>query len=288
MDILKSVSFGSHYFEIAETLRNSILVNGMLTNSKVWYGLTNTEVTQLEEVDRLLLRQVFNVASSCPVEALYLELGCIPLGSIIKSRRVNYLHHLVTRQETEMLSNFFNAQWKFPARKSEWTEQVRVDLLDLGLTEDLDQIKIKSKFTFKNLVKKQIREWAFQGLLLKKQGHSKMMNLEYTTLEMQNYLKDHDITVTQAKMIFKYRTRMENFSDNFRGGKPTKPCPVCKECEDTQIHSFKCRILEENIKIEGRLLDIFKPKVEQKVAKTIEKIVKIRENYLEKLKIERI
>ena len=47
---------------------------------------------------------------------------------------------------------------------------------------------------------------------MKKQEHSKMMNLEYTTLEMQYYLKDHDITVTQAKMIFKYRTRMENWT----------------------------------------------------------------------------
>ena len=60
------------------------MINGMLTNCEVWYGLTDNEVTQLEEVDMLLLRQVFNVATSCPTEALYLELGCVPVGLIIK------------------------------------------------------------------------------------------------------------------------------------------------------------------------------------------------------------
>ena len=45
MDILKSVSFGAHYFEIAVTLREAMLVNGLLANSEVWYGLTGAEVT---------------------------------------------------------------------------------------------------------------------------------------------------------------------------------------------------------------------------------------------------
>ena len=40
MDILKTVSFGEHFFEIAATLRESKLINGILTNCDVWYGLT--------------------------------------------------------------------------------------------------------------------------------------------------------------------------------------------------------------------------------------------------------
>ena len=125
MDILKNVSFGIHYFEIGATLRESMLVNGLLTNSEIWYGLSENEVKRLEEVDRLLLRQIFQVASTCPTEALYLELGCIPLGCIIKGRRIKYLHHLTTVDENEMLSKFFYTQWKYPGAKNEWTEQVK-------------------------------------------------------------------------------------------------------------------------------------------------------------------
>ena len=92
MDLLRNVSFGNHYFEIAKSLREAMLVNGLLTNSEVWYGLTDKEVTKLEEVDRLFLRQVFQVASTCPIEALYLEMGCVPIGNVIKARRLKYLH----------------------------------------------------------------------------------------------------------------------------------------------------------------------------------------------------
>ena len=283
MDILKSVSFGAHYFEIGALLRNSILINGMLTNCEVWYGMTQSEVSQLEEVDRLLLRQIFSVASTCPVEALYLELGCIPLGIVIKSRRVNYLHHLVTRKETEMLSKFFYTQWRFPAKKNEWTNQVRMDMEELGLrSEDLVWIKKKSKPAFKNLVKKQASELALLKLLEKKDGHSKMMNLDYASIEMQEYLKDQELTPAQAKIVFKFRTRMENFSDNFRGGQPTKACPVCNSSPDTQAHSFECPIVKKNVHHEAKLEDIFSTGAKREIARTLQHIVKFRENYMEK------
>ena len=83
------------------------------------------------------------MAGSCPTEALYLELGCVPIGTIIKSRRINYLHHLSTRNPTEMIYNFFMAQWTNPAKKNEWRVQVRMDLEEFGLDDDLNGIVSK-------------------------------------------------------------------------------------------------------------------------------------------------
>ena len=88
-------------------------------------------------MDRLLIRQVFSV------EVLYLDLECVPIGLVSKSRRVNYLHHFVTTIEEEMLLKFFHTQWKYPAQKNEWTEQVKVDLQELGIDDDLRLIKKK-------------------------------------------------------------------------------------------------------------------------------------------------
>ena len=272
MDILKTVSFGEHYFEIATTLRNSILVNGILTNCEVWYGLTQNDIKQLEDVDRLYLRKVLNAPSTCPKEALYLELGCVPLGLIIKSRRVNYLHHLATRIQTSMLSSFFKAQWEYPSKKNEWTEQVKIDLGQLGLSDNLNWIKKKSKLAFKTLVKKQVSEVALIELLNLKETHSKMANLEYTSLEMQDYLKDRNITVEQAKILFKFRTRMANFSENYRGGKPIKLCPLCLKNADMQNHSFLCNTISENIQISGTYEEIFEPQISKEMAKLVENI----------------
>ena len=61
-----------------------------------------------------------------------------------------------------------------------------------------------------------------------------MKNLFYSELEMQEYLVDKNMTTSQAKAVFKFKTRMANFSDNFKAGGLTKTCPMCHEAPDTQ------------------------------------------------------
>ena len=275
MDILKTVSFGEHYFQIAATLRESMLINGILTNCDVWYGLTNNDINQLEEVDKLLLRQVLNVASSCPIEALYLEMGCIPIGLIIKARRLNYLHYLVSRRENEMLHKFFITQWKYPAVRGEWTEQVKLDLSEFDIVEDLQSIKSKSKLAFHKMVKAQARELT----LATNKREGKMKNLYYSELEMQEYLVDKNMTTSQAKAVFKFKTRMANFSDNFKAGGLTKTCPMCHEAPDTQQHSLTCKIIKENIKVEIRYEEICYSNVSAETARTLESILNFRSDY---------
>ena len=90
MDILNTVSFGTKYFEIAIILREAKLINGMLTNVEVWYGLQTKDISELEEVDKLLLRRIFQVPNSACIESLYLELGLTRIRGIIKARRINY------------------------------------------------------------------------------------------------------------------------------------------------------------------------------------------------------
>ena len=282
MDLLKNISFGKHYFDIAITLRESMFVNGILTNSEVWHNLNESESTKLEEVDRLLLRKILQVPISCPIEALYLELGCIPLGIIIKSRRLNYLHHLVTRNESEMLWKIFTTQWHNPT-KGDWSEQVKEDLKLFEICSDLDWIKSKSKFSFKSLVKSKAKELGLKILINKKEKHSKMLQLEYMDLEMQNYFKNNEITVSEARVIFKFRTRMIKCWGNFKGGRPPEKCPICKEEDsiDTQDHAFQCNVIKQIIKIEGEYRHIFMNTVNKKIAKTVEKMSKLRAELLE-------
>ena len=52
MSILKCVSFGSYYFEIAKVLKEARLINGILTNAEIWYSLGNSDIESLEKVDK--------------------------------------------------------------------------------------------------------------------------------------------------------------------------------------------------------------------------------------------
>ena len=96
MNLLELVNFGNYYFETTIMFRESMLINGMLTNAEVWHNLLKTEINELENVDKLLLRTILKVPGSTPVEAFFLELGIIPINVIIKARRLNYLYYLLS------------------------------------------------------------------------------------------------------------------------------------------------------------------------------------------------
>ena len=113
MNILKEVSLGrKFYFQVATTLRESMLLSSMLLNSEAWIGLNQTDVDELEQVDEILLRRILETPSTTPKPALYLELGCLPIRFVIMKRRLLYLHYLLNVQNEEMLSQVFNAMKK--------------------------------------------------------------------------------------------------------------------------------------------------------------------------------
>ena len=56
LNLLEIVSFGKHYIETDPLLRESMFINGVLFNAEVWYGFTRSEISEFEDLDRLLLR----------------------------------------------------------------------------------------------------------------------------------------------------------------------------------------------------------------------------------------
>ena len=260
MDILKSISFGNRYFEIAVALREAYLVNGILTSSEVWYGMSNQEENELEAVDKILLRRILKAPDSTCIESLYLELGLIPLHIILKSRRISYLHYLANLNPNEMLFKFFEAQWKHPI-KDDWILKVKENLIEFGLSTNLEVLKSKSSQSFKRNLKIITKKFSLTYLLKKKASHKKMDGLQYTELELQPYLKDEKISVAEAKNLYRYRTKCARFQENMKQISSSIYCPLCNLQPDTQAHSVTCSVVMAKISVEGNYLDIFKPSV---------------------------
>ena len=279
MDMLNTVTYGEKYFETAATLREAELINGMLTNAEVWYGVSKTELNELEEVDKLLLRRILKATSSVCIESLYLELGLTPINIIIKARRINYLHYLVRLGENDMLSKVFKAQWKYPVR-DDWTTTVQQDLKDFDISLSIDEIKVKSQYSFKRLVKIKAKEYALDSLLTIKNRHSKMDKLEYVELKIQNYLNDDRIPVNEAQNLYRFRTRVADFKENFKNAYTNIACPLCLVQPDTQAHCVQCPVVKEKVKVQGSYTDIFSEDIPSDISKTLKEISKLRENLL--------
>ena len=100
-----------------------MLLNGILFNSEVWYGLTEDDIEKLSYVDEYLLRSILKAPSKTPKETLYLETGCKPIKFIIKKRRLMYLHHILKRPKEEIITKFYVAQKLKPSR-NDWVTTI--------------------------------------------------------------------------------------------------------------------------------------------------------------------
>ena len=119
--------------------------------------------------------------------------------------------------------------------------------------------------------------------MIQKEKHSKMQNLEYTEMNLQNYFLLPRIRIDQVRNIFKLRTRMAPFGENFRGGKEYIVCPLCNEAFDNQEHAFKCEIIREHIDMKGvNMKDIYNNNITLETAETITKMLEIRKQLIEK------
>ena len=243
------------------------------------YGVSKSQMDELEEVDKLLIRRILNAPTSACIESLFLELGLIPIHIIVKARRVIYLHYLLNQEKDEMLSKVFKTQWKFPV-KDDWTSTVQQDLKDLEIDLSMEEIKSKSEWSFKRLVKIRSKEFTLDYLLNIKQRHSKMDNLEYVELKIQNYLKDEEISVKEAQNLYRYRTRVAKFKENFKNSYVGIACPLCLVQPDTQAHCVQCPVIKDIITVKGNYSHIFSDDISSDISKSLLEITTFRENIL--------
>ena len=120
---------------------------------------------------------------------------------------------------------------------------VKDNLKTLEINMSESQIKNLSIYAFKKIVSTAIRKEALNYLVKLKNSHSKVLHIQYRTLEMQDYLVPSNIPTEVAKFTFLCRSRMLQVGANFKkGGKTNPTCPVCKIGTeyDSQPHLMMC------------------------------------------------
>lgn len=119
-------------------------------------------------------------------------------------------------------------------------------------------------------------EYALEKFLKIKIKHSKMDNLSYYELKMQDYLKLDQFTVEENKLILLWRLRMARFGSNY--GDPFKQCPLCKKHSDTQENCIiKCEEIQKRVEIKFHYQEIFRNPTKE-IVQVLKKVTVLREN----------
>ena len=284
ISILKEVSFGFYYFEMAFLFRSSMLVNGIMCSIEALYGLKSSHIEQLEQCDRMFMKKLFGSVSSTAVEAFYLEGGVLPLRFTIIARRLMFFWNILQKSDDELVKQVYLSQKLSPV-KNDWCLQIKIDMeyCKIDLTEE--EIKNMKKEKFKNLVNTNVREIGREYLLSLKSQHSKSSGLN-DDFKCQKYLITEKLSVEEKQLLFSFRNRTYECKTNYKNKYGSDlSCFVCK-AEDSQQHLLQCE-LASDVNTEGlEYSDIFSSIDKQvKIVKALKKITSTRNALLKKSSI---
>jgi hypothetical protein len=240
MSILDDMCFGPFQFEVANTLRESLFINSILTNSEVWYNLTKVEIEQLEQIDEELLRKILETGRGTPKVMLYLEMGCLPIRYIVKKRRIMFLHYILHQENESLLQRVFYAQRTNPVR-GDWFLTVKEDLRELEIDLSLEKISEMSESSLQKLLKSKVDGKALEFLNNGKK--SKTSHISHKELQLQPYLRPGMETNLQKKFLFQLRARMIDLKANFQGSHSNLDFSLCEKHIDNQESLLSCEKL---------------------------------------------
>ena len=130
--LLKDMNMGKFGIQIGLILRDSIFVSKMLLNSEVWYCVTQSQITELEKIDRILLRYILGAHSKTGIEWLYADTGRLNMESLMQIRRLMYLWHVLCRDKDELIRRVYDTQ-KVASNTGDWYGMVQKDKQQLGI-----------------------------------------------------------------------------------------------------------------------------------------------------------
>lgn len=259
-----------------------MLINGILTNTEVWYPVKDSQIEVLENIDLMLLKKLTNGHSKTAKEAFYLETGSLPLKYICMKRRLMYLHTILKRSETEITRKVYNVQ-KMIRTKGDWFGLVIQNREELMMSHTDEEISNMSKDRFRILVNSLVEKRALAQLNSIAMGHSKSVDLMKIRLKREPYFEDPKLSKSEVELLFALRTRtVRNIKKNFpnQTNNSNMACQVCFLHVDCQQHLMVCSELRKvvNIPTDVNYSDIFNSSEKQlKIVKVMKQLLRARE-----------
>ena len=266
--ILDVIPDGTRRIRMGLLLREALFVNAMFVNMEAWHNVLQKDTSVFTKLDQYLMRKIVGCHSKVPIEMLYLETNTIPLDFILASRRINYLHNIVSKTDDELTKRVYEQQKKDPC-KGDWCELVEKDMDMVNLDMDKNSIKDMPKQDFKNHVRKFVRSAAFSTLKDVQSSHTKVKNISYPKFSLQPYLASDTFSSEESSLLFNMRADTVNaFKMCFPSAhRNDNLCKLGCGVEDSISHAFSCQVLSMHGGSQGCVyVDIFANITQQKQA----------------------
>ena len=258
------VTLGRYMISSLLLMYQSVFLQILLYASQVWTNLTKEDLQRLKVTQLQFLKRMMKVPTSTSNTLVLLELGVLPVENEIHSRKLVFLHHILTRETDDPDDPVFRMyieQQNYHMEKN-WTNECNNLRMIYDISESDEDIKVMSKDMWKGRVKKIITQRAMTNLNDNVQTLSKGSEYPATTdLRPKKYLLQMEYKSAITLFTIRVKTfdikvwRKFKYSDTL--------CRLCEEHEETYEHVWTCPAL-------GPPLEVMDPYSEENVTmKTI-------------------
>ena len=223
-------------------LHEKITIPGLVANAESW-TLSKTEIKEIERVEYQALRSMFDLPLHIPIPALLFTFGTLYTNFRIETRRLNYLHRILTRQNTHWTNQTFHI---LNEQNTGWAKSIKMTLRSLDLPTDLTIIKNKRPKEWKREVSQKIETKNRERLLEECHKISNGIKVRKTKTA---HIVDHiladtytrkplaeleNLTKQETKTLLIARHMMLECGNNFKNSR-NSVCTTCKT-EDNENH----------------------------------------------------
>ena len=106
------------------------------------------------------LKRMVETPKSTPNVVTLLELGVLPIETAIRSRQLNYLHSILTREDRDPVKRTYKELKKFTAQQ-DWAKEIEETRVRFGISLRDEEIEGMAQGEWKSLVKRQLKVTAF-------------------------------------------------------------------------------------------------------------------------------
>ena len=153
VNTLKERCYGKHHFKAAMLMRGAMLVGGMLSNAESWINVTQKDLENLEAPDIILQKKILSTKGNPSKCFIQLELVVIPIKFILKLKRINFLHYILTEDKNSMISQVYTAM-REDCKKGDFVSLIESDILDLEINHSDSEIEEMSRSSWKKYKKR--------------------------------------------------------------------------------------------------------------------------------------
>ena len=279
---LNRLPLGRFFFEVAATLRESVILGGLLYATEAIAGLSKEDVDILTKADEDFIREVLQTERNTPKVLLYLETGLVPLYIKIKIRRIIFFQYILQQPEGSLIQKVLAAQ-RDNTSKGDWVALVKKDIEELELKISDADIKAMTKCQLKKVLKEKGSKTALKHLKQKAEKLVKAKDLEYNKLEMAKYLTAENCNPNIEDKInaFKIRSRMAHTAANFPKRFGSSNCRLgCQNMIENYTHIMNhCDALKIDEKLDDiEINNVFNSDVNKinDISQKISKVIKAR------------